>query len=58
MMKHQFELIIKSSTSDVVLKYEPSIRKWRAISLADMKILATRKNVEALIAAINGTEAA
>lgn len=52
-MKHQFELVIKSQNSDVVLKFNSGIRKWEALSLADNKVLARRKNVEGLVAAIN-----
>lgn len=51
-MKHQFEFVIKSLNSDVALKFNSSIRKWEAIS-ADNKVLARRKNVEGLVAAIN-----
>ena len=53
-MKYQFELIIKSTNTDVVLKYNPTIKKWEAVSLSDMKILARRKNVGALVDALNG----
>lgn len=52
-VKHQFDLVIKSQNSDVVLKFNSGIRKWEAVSLADNKVLARRKNVEGLVAAIN-----
>lgn len=56
-MKHLFELVIKSLNSDIALKYNPTIRKWEALS-SENKVLARRKNVEGLVAALNEAEVA
>jgi hypothetical protein len=58
MMKHTFDLSIKSSTSDVSLNFNTAIGKWEAISLPTKKVLARRKNVLMLVLAINESEAA
>ena len=52
-MKHTFDLVIKSSTSDVVLTFNAGIGKWEAVSLADNKVIARRKNVTMLVQALN-----
>ena len=52
-MKHTFDLVIKSSTSDVVLAFNAALGKWEAVSLADNKVIARRKNVTMLVQAIN-----
>jgi len=56
-VKHLFELVIKSLNSDIALKYNPTIRKWEALS-SENKVLARRKNVEGLVAALNEAEVA
>ena len=57
-MKHTFDLVIKSSTSDVVLTFNAGIGKWEAVSLADNKVIARRKNVTMLVQALNAPAAA
>ena len=50
-MKHQFDMVIKSKTSDVVLAFNSAIGKWEA--LEGGKVIARRKSVAMLVAAIN-----
>ena len=55
-MKFEFDLVIRAKTGDMTLVYNPTIRKWEA--LLGTKVLARRKNVEMLVAAVNSAEAA
>jgi len=50
-VKHQFDMVIKSKTSDVVLAFNTAIGKWEA--LEGGKVIARRKSVAMLVAAIN-----
>lgn len=55
-MKFEFDLVIRAKSGDMTLQYNPTIRKWEA--MRGQKVLARRKNVEMLVAAVNSAEAA
>lgn len=53
MKRHVFDLSIRSKDGKVVLQWNAGVAKWEALDQS-MTVIGRRRNIETLVAVING----